>query len=133
MTVKPYLNGALMAGASAMALMLATPAALAQAADDDASTRTLGTVTVTTQKKEESIQDVPIAVSAFDQAAIEAQQLTGGPDLVKAIPNVNFTKGNFGGFNFRIRGIGVDAVSTSADAGVGIHYNDAPIGSNSFF
>lgn len=133
MTLKPYLNGALMAGASAMALMLATPVAVAQEADDAASTRTLGTVTVTTQKKEESIQDVPIAVSAFDQAAIEAQQLTGGPDLVRAIPNVNFTKGNFGGFNFRIRGIGVDAVSTSADAGVGIHYNDAPIGSNSFF
>jgi outer membrane receptor protein involved in Fe transport len=110
---------------------MAAPAAIAQ--DQDEEARTLGTVVVTTQKTEESIQDVPIAVSAFDEEMLETMQLAGGPDLVKAIPNVNFTKGNFGGFNFRIRGIGVDAVTTSADAGVGIHMNDVPLFTNSFF
>jgi outer membrane receptor protein involved in Fe transport len=121
----------LLAGASALALSVAAPAAVAQ--DQDEEARTLGTVVVTTQKTEESIQDVPIAVSAFDEESLDKYQLAGGPDLVKAIPNVNFTKGNFGGFNFRIRGIGVDAVTTSADAGVGIHMNDVPLFTNSFF
>ena len=121
----------LLAGASALAISMAAPAAIAQ--DQDEEARTLGTVVVTTQKTEESIQDVPIAVSAFDEEMLESMQLAGGPDLVKAIPNVNFTKGNFGGFNFRIRGIGVDAVTTSADAGVGIHMNDVPLFTNSFF
>ena len=133
MKVSRRSNYVLLAGASALALSLAAPAAIAQDQDQDEDARTLGTVVVTTQKTEESIQDVPIAVSAFDEEALDAMQLAGGPDLVKAIPNVNFTKGNFGGFNFRIRGIGVDAVTTSADAGVGIHMNDVPLFTNSFF
>ncbi len=120
----------LLAGASALAMSLFGPLAVAQedaAPEDD---RRLGTVTVTTQKVEQSIQDVPIAVSAFDEAALDKMQLTGGPDLLKAIPNTAFTAGNFGGFNFRIRGIGVDAVAQSSDAGVGIHQNDVPLGAN---
>jgi len=109
---------------------LLAPAAIAQ---EEENTRTLSTVTVTTQKVEESIQDVPIAVSAFDEESIKRLQLTGGPDLVKAIPNVSFTKGNFTGYNFKIRGIGVDVVATSGDAGVGIHQNDVPMTANRLF
>lgn len=131
MKVSRRSNYVLLAGASALAITAAIPVAVAQ--DQDEDTRTLSTVLVTTQKTEESIQDVPIAVSAFDEGALDDMQLAGGPDLVKAIPNVNFTKGNFGGFNFRIRGIGVDAVSTAADAGVGVHLNDVPLTSNSLF
>ncbi|RIJ16247.1 TonB-dependent receptor [Henriciella mobilis] len=121
----------MLAGASLVAMSWAVPAAVAQ--EDTEAQRTLGTVLVTTQKTEESIQDVPIAVSAFDEEALDKLQLSGGPDLVKSIPNVNFTKGNFTGYNFRIRGIGVDAVTTSADAGVGVHQNDVPLTSNSLF
>ena len=130
MKVSRRSNYILFAGASALALTAGAPAAFAQ---DDDGARTLSTVVVTTQKTEESIQDVPIAVSAFDEESLDKLQLAGGPDLVKSIPNVNFTKGNFGGFNFRIRGIGVDAVSTAADAGVGVHLNDVPLTSNSLF
>ena len=120
-----------LAGASAVAMGLTAPAAIAQ--DSPESTRTLSTVTVTTQKVEESIQDVPIAVSAFDQDAIERLQLTGGPDLVKSVPNVAFTKTNFTSFNFKVRGIGADAIAQSADAGVGIHQNDIPLQANRLF
>ncbi len=120
----------LLAGASALALSLFAPVAFAQEEDAPDDARRLGTVTVTTQKVEQSIQDVPIAVSAFDEDALDKMQLTGGPDLLKAIPNSAFTAGNFGGFNFRIRGIGVDAVAQSSDAGVGIHQNDVPLGAN---
>ncbi|MGA1343120.1 MAG: TonB-dependent receptor [Hyphomonas sp.] len=120
----------LLAGASALALSLFAPAAFAQEEDAPDDARRLGTVTVTTQKVEQSIQDVPIAVSAFDEDTLEKMQLTGGPDLLKAIPNSAFTAGNFGGFNFRVRGIGNDAVAQSSDAGVGVHQNDVPLGAN---
>ena len=130
MKVSRRSNYVLLAGASALAMTAGAPHAFAQ---DEEGARTLSTVVVTTQKTEESIQDVPIAVSAFDEESLDKLQLAGGPDLVKSIPNVNFTKGNFGGFNFRIRGIGVDAVSTAADAGVGVHLNDVPLTSNSLF
>jgi len=110
-------------------LSFALPAA-AQAQDRE---RTLQSVVVTTQKSEESIQDVPIAVSAFDEDALEKLQLAGGPDLVKAIPNVAFSATNFGSFNLKIRGIGADVIAQSGDAGVGIHQNDIPLSGSRFF
>jgi outer membrane receptor protein involved in Fe transport len=130
MTRKTDSKTVLFASASALAIGLFGQTAFAQETDAPESTRTLATVTVTTQKTEQSIQDVPIAVSAFDEDAINRLQLTGGADLVKAVPNVSFTKGNFTGSNFKIRGIGNDAVAQSSDAGVGIHQNDVPLGSN---
>ena len=130
MTRKTDSKTVLFASASALAIGLFGQTAWAQDSDAPESTRTLATVTVTTQKTEQSIQDVPIAVSAFDEDAINRLQLTGGADLVKAVPNVSFTKGNFTGFNFKIRGIGNDAVAQSSDAGVGIHQNDVPLGAS---
>ena len=125
----------MLAGASAIALGLLAPMATAQEDGGEVEVRrTLGTVLVTTQKTEESIQDVPIAVSAFDEEALEKLQLSGGPDLVRSIPNVSFTKANFGGsYNFKIRGIGADLVAQSGDAGVGVHQNDVPLTANRLF
>ena len=37
---------------------------------------------VTAQKREENIQDVPIAISAFSQKDLEAQKIEGGFDLL---------------------------------------------------
>ena len=114
---------------SAAALSFNVPS-VAQEQDRD---RTLDTVLVTTQKTEESIQDVPIAVSAFDEESLEKLQLAGGPDLVKSVPNISFTKTNFTSFNLKIRGIGADVIAQSGDAGVGIHQNDIPLSGSRFF
>ncbi len=113
---------------SAAALSFTQPAA----AQEQERERTLKSVVVTTQKVEESIQDVPIAVSAFDEESLEKLQLAGGPDLVKAIPNLAFSATNFGGFNLKIRGIGADVIAQSGDAGVGIHQNDIPLSGSRF-
>lgn len=126
-----FIRSLLLAGASALAISIVAPA-LAQEAEEDEQ-RVLGPVTVTTQKTEESIQDVPIAVSAFDQNSLDKLQLAGGPDLVKSIPNVAFSKSNFTGYNFKIRGIGADVVAQSGDAGVGVHMNDVPLTGNRLF
>lgn len=126
-----FIRTVLLAGTSALALSSVAPA-LAQEAPEDEQ-RILGPVTVTTQKTEESIQDVPIAVSAFDENTLDKLQLAGGPDLVKSIPNVAFTKSNFTGYNFKIRGIGADVIAQSGDAGVGVHMNDVPLTSNRLF
>lgn len=124
-------NSALIPAMSLMAIAASVPQATAQEETDDV--RRMSTIVVTTQKREESIQDVPIAVSAFDENSLDNLQLAGGPDLVKSIPNVSFTRGNFSGFNFKVRGVGVDAVATSADAGVGVHINEMPILGNRLF
>lgn len=90
-------------------------------------------VTVTAQRRSEAIQKVPIAVSAFSEDSLQKQKLDGGPDLVKAIPNVNFAKGNFTGYNFQIRGIGSKLVAASGDSATGIHLNGAPLTANNLF
>jgi iron complex outermembrane receptor protein len=88
---------------------------------------------VTAQKKEEAIQDVPIAISAFTQKSLDAQKLEGGFDLLKAIPNVSFSKSNFSGYNFSIRGIGTKAVSATTDPGVAVSFNNSTLIVNRLF
>ena len=124
MKVARHSNYILFAGASALALSMAAPVAVAQdGADDDAESRTLSTVVVTTQKRDESIQDVPIAVSAFDPDALERLNIETGSDLQFNIPNFGSTQGNFSAGGISIRGIINAAVGASSDAAVGTHIN----------
>ena len=108
-------------------------AMLGVAAPTFAQDTTVGAIIVTAQKKEEAIQDVPIAVSAFSAESLEKAKIDGGPNLVLAVPNVNFSKGNFTGYNFQIRGVGSKLVAGSGDAGTGIHLNNAPLTANNLF
>ncbi len=88
---------------------------------------------VTAQKREENIQDVPIAISAFSQQALDEQKIEGGFDLLKAIPNVTFSKNNFSGYNFSIRGIGTKAISVATDPAVAVAFNSSPLIRNRLF
>jgi outer membrane receptor protein involved in Fe transport len=126
------LRSLLILGVSTAAILGAAAPAMAQDTTGDQGT-TVADVIVTAQKKEEALQDVPIAVSAFTQGSLEKQKIDGGPNLVTAIPNVNFSKGNFTGYNFQIRGVGSKLVAGSGDAGTGIHLNNAPLTANNLF
>ncbi|MFN3511512.1 MAG: TonB-dependent receptor [Phenylobacterium sp.] len=120
-----HLRRTLVVGASAVALAAVAAPAWSQTIIEE--------LVVTAQKREEALQDVPIAVSAFNQDALEKAKIDGGPNLVLAVPNVNFSKGNFTGYNFQIRGIGSKLVAASGDAGTGIHLNNAPLIANNLF
>jgi outer membrane receptor protein involved in Fe transport len=90
-------------------------------------------VVVTAQKKEESIQEVPIAVSAFSAQALDDRKIEGGAELLRAIPNVSFSKGNFSMYNFSIRGIGTKAISAGSDPAVAVSFNNTPLIRNRLF
>jgi iron complex outermembrane receptor protein len=98
-----------------------------------AASASVETVVVTAQKKSENIQQVPIAVSAFTQQQLTERQVAGGPDLVKEVPNLTFTKTNFTGYNLEIRGIGTQAISVTTDPAVAVAFNDIPFIRNHFF
>jgi outer membrane receptor protein involved in Fe transport len=125
-------------GAAALALA-ASDLTLAQETAPPAQARSTGSdaasddIIVTAQRREESLQDVPIAVSAFSEKALTAQRMDGGPELVRGIPNVNFSKGYFAGFNFQIRGVGTQLGTAGGDAGVGLHINNVPLTTSRFF
>lgn len=90
-------------------------------------------IVVTAQRQSQRLQDVPIAVSAFNGAALAAQQINNANDLQLSLPNVNFTKTNFTSSSFTIRGIGDLCVGFACDAATAIHLNDEPLFSTRIF
>jgi outer membrane receptor protein involved in Fe transport len=104
--------------------------AYAQDAADEADDNE---IIVTAQRSDQRLQDVPIAVSAFNAEALEKQQIKNTSDLQLTLPNVTFTKGNFTGASFTIRGIGDLCVGVSCDSATGIHLNDAPLAGTRLF
>src|SRR3546814_1244099 len=80
-----------------------------------------------------SIQDVPISVSAFSAKSLDEQKIEGGSELVRAVPNVSFSKTNFASYNFSIRGIGTKALSVTSDPAVAISFNNTPLIRNRLF
>ncbi|MGE5502298.1 MAG: TonB-dependent receptor plug domain-containing protein, partial [Ignavibacteriales bacterium] len=103
------------------------------AAGDGADAGTVQALVVTAQKREENIQDVPIAMSAFTQEDLTRSQVAGGPDLMTQVPNFTFTKTNFSGYSIQIRGIGTQAISATTDAAVAVAFNNTPFIRNRFF
>ncbi len=80
-------------------------------------------IVVTAQRREESIQSVPIAVSAFSSADMGMQRIDEASDLQNAVPNLTYTGGSDG---FQIRGVGNAVGGATGDVGVGVHHNSAP-------
>jgi outer membrane receptor protein involved in Fe transport len=103
------------------------------AAGDGADQGTVQALIVTAQKREEDIQDVPIAISAFTQEDLTRSQVAGGPDLVTQVPNFTFTKTNFSSYSIQIRGIGTQAISATTDPAVAVAFNNTPFIRNRFF
>ncbi|HTO39760.1 MAG TPA: TonB-dependent receptor, partial [Rhizomicrobium sp.] len=92
------------------------------------------TVTVTSSKLGGAdVQSVPIAITAMSQEQLTATQTAGGPDLVRQVPNLTFSKTNFTGYNIQIRGIGTQAISVTTDPAVAVALNDIPFIRNHFF
>ena len=90
-------------------------------------------IVVTSQRTEQAIERVPIAITAFDNSALENFQIENFGDLQFFTPNVTFAKVNFTSSNFQIRGIGNALVAASSDQGVGVHVNDVPLVSPRLF
>jgi outer membrane receptor protein involved in Fe transport len=103
------------------------------AAGDGADQGTVQALIVTAQKREENIQDVPIAMSAFTQEDLTRSQVAGGPDLMTQVPNMTFTKTNFSSYSIQIRGIGTQAISATTDPAVAVAFNNTPFVRNRFF
>lgn len=121
---------------SATALLMTGAPALAQTTTAPApasSPAVVDEIVVTAQKREQSVQDVPIAVTALSSEALQSRQIEGGSELLRAVPNVTFSKANFSMYNFSIRGIGTKAVSASSDPAVAVSFNNTPLIRNRLF
>ncbi|MGQ0430222.1 MAG: TonB-dependent receptor [Gammaproteobacteria bacterium] len=88
-------------------------------------------VIVTAQKREQSIYDVPVAISAFNADTIERQGITDLTDIGKFVPNLNvtgFSAGHTSSANPFIRGIGLQDHLITTDPGVGVYVDGVYLG-----
>jgi iron complex outermembrane receptor protein len=119
-------------GLAAAAAMLSMPAAQAQQAPPvtaPAAAGSLEEVLVTARRREESMQEVPIAVSAFsadELRMLQAEDLSG---LQGSVPNLNLVqgRGSANSANIYIRGIGQPDALQTFDPGVGVYLDDVYI------
>ena len=89
-----------------------------------------GDIIVTAQRREERLQDVPIAITAYTDATIQALSADTVGDLAAFTPNLSRTSGPTGGNDafFFIRGIGQVDSNPAADPGVGVYVDGVYFG-----
>ena len=89
-------------------------------------------VIVTAQKREESLQKTPIAITAFGGEALQDLRITDVMDLADAAPSVMITPfaGSRATPNTFIRGMGNIDHQMTKDNAVGIYIDGVPVGRN---
>ncbi|PRH81330.1 TonB-dependent receptor [Arenimonas caeni] len=98
-----------------------------QEGEGQATATTLDTIEVTTaRRRAESIDEVPVAVSAFGESALRDLQATNIDGLQGAVPNMNIVqgRGSSNSVNVFIRGIGQPDALQTFDPGVGMYVDD---------
>lgn len=96
-----------------------TPATAAPA--EEAAASSPGEIIVTAQKRQERLQDVPLAVTAVTGEALENRQINDTSSLVAAVPSLTFQQGNNPtNTSFRIRGVGTSLFSQGVEPSVSV-------------
>lgn len=103
--------------------------ATAQDQGEDSEAR-LQTVTVTTQKRAESINEVPIAISAVPAETLEATGISKVTELIPYIPGLTGNATGVATNIWNIRGIGTNDFSVGSEPAVAVFLDDAYIGRN---
>lgn len=101
----------------------ATPASEASGGDADEK------VTVTARRVEESLQDTPVAVSAFSEKQLERLGAENVGALQGSVPNLNIVqgRGSNSSANIFIRGVGQPDALATFDPAVGVYVDDVYI------
>jgi iron complex outermembrane receptor protein len=80
-------------------------------------------IIITAEKRDATVMETALAVSAFDQAALDRNGVTKVEDLSQLVPNFKFGSLNlgFGGAQLTIRGISNDAITNDGDPSIAVH------------
>lgn len=86
-------------------------------------------IIVTAQKREERIQDVPVAITFVGQEQLESQNIVDVSDLARAVPSVEFN-GPAANYNSKtsIRGLSTESYSRTAEQAVSFVLDGVVVG-----
>ncbi len=117
----------------ASALFAVIPAARAQQAS---TSDTLQTIVVTAQKVQQNLQNVPIAVEAFDNRTLRRLNITDIDDYVEFAPTISYVRSQGEGGNgepgsalIYMRGVvsGGDGNHSGSEPSVGVYLDEQPV------
>lgn len=119
--------GALIAASAPLGMGGAWAQSSGEAAEAD------DTIVVTARRREENLQDTPVAITVLSADALERQQVSGTTDLTNVAPNLQFHSygtltGNNSAAQVFIRGIGQTDATPAVDPGVGMYIDDVYMG-----
>ena len=119
-------------GVLAVSLLATMPAFAQEAAasgSGDKQATTLDAVKVTARKREETLQEVPVAVTAFTADALDKLNVEDLSDLDAQVPNLTIyaARGSSSTLTAYIRGVGQSDPLWGVDPGVGIYMDDVYI------
>lgn len=106
------------------------PAAAPQpvAAAENADVEALSEIVVTSQKRAENVQDVPLAISVVSGAQLERASVRDFSDLVKVTPSLGIRQSDQpSAASISIRGIGSFAFTLAAEPSVAVVIDDVPV------
>ena len=85
-------------------------------------------IVVTATKRAQSVQDVPVAVSAVDASTIEAMRIDEFTDITRISPSLTVNRGDWAtNSGFSLRGIGTNVFSINIEPSVAIVVDDVPL------
>lgn len=84
-------------------------------------------IEVTAQKRVESVQKVPISLTAIKSSELNKFAITQAQDVTSLVPNFNTARSISGVQNYFIRGVGLDDFNLSSVSAVGLYVDDIAI------
>ncbi len=132
LSTRAFARVALMASTAFLGTNFTASAAQAQEAAQGAADGGMEEIVVTAQKTSESLQRVPIAVTAVSGAALERAQIKDIQGLANSIPNVqiNSFSNSPDSAVFTIRGVGVNDADPYVGTTVSVVVDGVPVGVN---
>ena len=112
-TLLAGLVGLFAAGGTAQVAAQGGEAATSQSAIDE--------IIVTAQKREQSLQDTALAITALTGEGLEDRGIESGYDLQFSVPSLTMGESNVGAAQVTLRGVGMENVFVGGDPGVPIH------------
>ena len=109
-------------------LSMAVSAALAPST----SFAQLEEVVVTAQKREQNLQDVPIAISAVSQEMLDQTGINTITEVIPMVPGLTGADYGLATNTWAIRGISSNDWTIGSEPSVGVFYDDAYVGRNIF-
>jgi iron complex outermembrane recepter protein len=82
-------------------------------------------ITVTANRREESLHDVPISVSVIDEATMQRSGSLAFQNLADRVPGLTYAANGLGQTRYFIRGVGQFAVNQSPTTGV--YFDETPL------